>query len=61
MRGAMSNRIALTESQKAHLFDRLTATHVIEWRTGPRLVDGKLAERTYIEHGVTKEMLFVEE
>jgi hypothetical protein len=57
----MSNRIALTEQQKAHLFDRLIETQVIQWRKGPRLVDAKLAERTYIEHGETKSMLVVEE
>jgi hypothetical protein len=44
----MSDGVALTEKQKAHSFDRLIATHVIEWRTS-------------IEHGVNKEMLVVEE
>ncbi|HWO35005.1 MAG TPA: hypothetical protein VNO32_39945 [Candidatus Acidoferrum sp.] len=41
----MSDWVALTE-KKAHLFDRLIATHVIEWRTSKRFVDGKLTERT---------------
>jgi hypothetical protein len=56
----MSNRIALTQQQKAHLFDRLIETRVIRWHKEPRVVDGKLAERTYIEHGETKSMLVVE-
>jgi hypothetical protein len=42
----MSDWVALTEKQKTHLFDRLIATHVIEWRTSKRLVDGKFTERT---------------
>jgi hypothetical protein len=55
------SRTALTEKQKANLFDRLISTRVIEWRSAKREVDGKMAERTYIEHGVNKEMFVVEE
>ena len=57
----MSDGVALTEKQKAHSFDRLIATQIIAWRTSKRLVGEKLTERTFIEHGVNQEMLFVEE
>ena len=57
----MPTRTALTEKQKAYLFDRLISTHVIERRNAKREVGGKMAERTYIEHGVNKEMFVVEE
>jgi hypothetical protein len=57
----MSNRIALTTEQKAKLFDRLIAGHVIEWRVGPREDGGKMVETTYIKHGDTKDMLVVED
>ena len=56
----MPNRIALTEQDKARLFDRLIEQDVLRLRVGPREVDGKMAERTYIEHGDTKEMLVLE-
>jgi hypothetical protein len=56
----MSNRIALTEQQKARLFDRLIESDVLRWRVGPREVDGRMVERTYIERGDKKDM-FVED
>jgi hypothetical protein len=56
----MSNRIALTEQQKAWLFDRLIERDVLRWRVGPREVRGEMVDRTYIEHGATKEMSAVE-
>lgn len=55
----MPTYTALTQEQKADLFDKLIATHVIEWRSGKRLVEGKMVERTYIEHGITEDMLVV--
>jgi hypothetical protein len=58
---AMPSKIALTERQKARLFDRLMERDVIRWRVGPRLVDGKMVERTYVEHGETKDILVAEE
>lgn len=57
----MSNRVALTEHQKAKLFDQLIEKHVIAWRVGPRMTDGKLVERTYIEHGPAKDMFVVDD
>ena len=57
----MSNRIALTEPQKARLFDRLIANGVIVWRYGKREEAGKMVEKTYIEHGATKDLIVVEE
>jgi hypothetical protein len=57
----MSDRIALTERQKARLFDRLMERDVIRWLVGPREVEGKMVERTYIERGTTNDMLVVEE
>jgi len=57
----MSDRIALTEQQKARMFDRLMECDIIRWRVGPREVDGKMVERTYVERGETKDMLVVEE
>jgi len=56
----MSNKIALTESQKAHLFDRLIARDVIRWRTAPREEHGKMVKKTFIEHGATNQMIVVE-
>lgn len=57
----MSNRTALTEQEKAKLFDQLIERDIIRWRVGPREMSGKMVERTYIEHGGTKDMLIVEE
>ncbi len=57
----MSNRIALTEQQKARLFDRLIANDVIRVRYGPREEADKMVEKTYIEHGETKDLIVVEE
>jgi hypothetical protein len=57
----MSNRIALTEKDKAKLFDRLIKKDVLRWRVAPRAVGGKMVERTFIERGKTKDMLVVED
>jgi hypothetical protein len=57
----MPTHTALTKDEKAHLFDKMIATHLIEWRVGQRLIDGQMVERTYIEHGQNKDMLVVED
>jgi hypothetical protein len=57
----MPTHTALTKDEKAHLFDKMIATHLIEWRVGKRLIDGQMVERTYIEHGQNKDMLVVED
>jgi hypothetical protein len=57
----MPSKIALTEQQKARMFDKLIERDVIRWRVGPRLVDGEMVQRTYVEHGETKDILVIEE
>ena len=57
----MSNRIALTVQDKARLFDRLLERDFLRWRVGPREVNGKMVERTYIERGETKDVLVSDE
>lgn len=57
----MSNRTALTEKDKARLFDRLFKKGVLRWRVAPRAVGGKMVEKTFIERGKTKDMFVVEE
>lgn len=57
----MSNRIALTEQNEARMFDRLFERDVLRWCVGPREVQGKMVESTYIERGETKDMLVVED
>lgn len=57
----MFNVDALTESQKARLFDQLKAHDVLRWRDAAREERGKMVRRIFIEHGATKDMLIEED
>jgi hypothetical protein len=57
----MSERPALTEGQKARLYDQLIASRVIIFRTGTRFTKGIEIETAWIEHGETKEIPIVQE
>jgi hypothetical protein len=57
----MSERSALTEGQKARLYDQLIASRVIVFRTGTRFTEGIKTETAWIEQGETKEMPVVQE
>jgi hypothetical protein len=57
----MSNRIAITENDKARLFDRLIEKDVLRVRHAPREEKGKMVEKTFIEHGTTKTIDLVED
>jgi hypothetical protein len=56
----MSERSALTEGQKARLYDQLIASRVIVFRTGTRFTKGTKTETTWIEQGETKDMPVVQ-
>jgi hypothetical protein len=49
----MFNLDALTESQKARLFDQLKAQDVLRWRDAPREERAKMVRRIFIEHRAT--------
>ena len=53
----MPDKAALTDEQKARLYDRLIKTDVIKFRTGPREEGGKMVEKNYIEHGSNRSMV----
>ena len=57
----MMDKDNLTEPEKARLYDRLIEKGVIRWRFGPRLEGSKMVDKTYIEHGATKDLIVVEE
>jgi hypothetical protein len=57
----VSNRIAITEEDKVRLFNRLIEKDVLHVRSAPRVVDGKMVEKTFIEHGATKTIDLVED
>jgi hypothetical protein len=57
----MSERSALTEAQKARLYDQLIASGVIVFRTGTRFTKGIKTETTWIEQSETKDMPVVQE
>ena len=57
----MSNRIALTNDQKARLFDRLIAEGIIQWRITTRIIEGKPVTTAFIERGDTDDMLVADE
>jgi hypothetical protein len=57
----MSERSAVTEGQKARLYDQLIASRVIVFRAETRFTKGIETETTWIEQGETKQMPVVRE
>lgn len=57
----MSEHSALTEGQKARLYDQLIASRVIVFRSGTRFTKGIKTETIWIEQGETKQMPVVRE
>jgi hypothetical protein len=57
----MSERLALTEGQKARLYDHLITSRVIVFRAETRFTKGIKTETTWIEQGETKDMPVVQE
>ncbi len=47
----------MTEAQKAPTFDLLQRKRVIVVRKGPRSIGGKMMQRTWVEHGETKDIV----
>jgi hypothetical protein len=57
----MSEYSALTDEQKARLFDRLIASRVVVFGSGTRFTKGIKTETAWIEQGETKQMPVVRE